>query len=97
VGADRVDQELKLIVERLRQGLGELGVELLTPADAEFASGIVAFAHPQAKEIGATPECEGVIVWPCNGRVCASVHMYNDMSDVNRYLKALAPILVRYE
>ncbi len=93
VGVNRVDQELKPVVERLRQGLGELGVELLTPTGAEFASGIVAFAHPQAKEIGATLEREGVIVWAGDGRVRASVHLYNDMSDVNRYLKALAPIL----
>jgi len=93
VGVDRLDQELKPVVERLRQGLCELGVELLTPAGAEFASGIVAFAHPQAKEIGATLEREGVIVWAGDGRVRASVHLYNDMSDVNRYLKALAPIL----
>jgi selenocysteine lyase/cysteine desulfurase len=92
-GVDRLDQELKPVVERLRQGLCELGVELLTPAGAEFASGIVAFAHPQAKEIGATLEREGVVVWAGDGRVRASVHLYNDMSDVNRYLKALALIL----
>jgi selenocysteine lyase/cysteine desulfurase len=93
VGVDRLDQELKPVVERLRQGLCELGVESLTPAGAEFASGIVAFAHPQAKEIGATLEREGVIVWAGDGRVRASVHLYNDMTDVDRYLKALAPIL----
>jgi selenocysteine lyase/cysteine desulfurase len=97
VGVDRVDQELKPVVERLRQGLGELGVELLTPAGAEFASGIVAFAHPHAKEIGAALEREGVVVWAGDGRVRASVHLYNDMSDVDRYLKALAPILAGYE
>ena len=93
VGVDRLDQELKPVVECLRQGLCELGLELLTPAGAEFASGIVAFAHPQAKEIGATLEREGVIVWAGDGRVRASVHLYNDMTDVDRYLKALAPIL----
>jgi cysteine desulfurase / selenocysteine lyase len=91
----RIDQELKPVVERLRQGLCEMGVELLTPADPEFASGIVAFAHPHAKEIGATLERDGVMVWTGDGRVRASVHLYNDVEDVNRYLKVLAPILER--
>jgi selenocysteine lyase/cysteine desulfurase len=93
VGVDRIDQELKPVVARLRQGLGELGVELLTPAGGEVASGIVAFAHPQANEVGAALEREGVIVWAGDGRVRASVHLYNDMSDVDRYLKVLGPIL----
>jgi selenocysteine lyase/cysteine desulfurase len=93
VGVDRLNQELKPVVERLRLGLSEKGVELLTPAGAEFASGIVAFAHPDANEIGAKLEREGVIVWAGDGRVRASLHLYNDMSDVERYLKALAPIL----
>ena len=93
VGVDRLNQELKPVVERLRLGLSEQGVELLTPAGAEFASGIVAFAHPEANEIGAKLEREGVIVWAGDGRVRASLHLYNDMSDVDRYLKALAPIL----
>ena len=52
VGVERVDRELKPVVARLRQGLHELGVELLTPDGSEVASGIVAFAHPQAEEIG---------------------------------------------
>jgi len=97
VGVERIDQELRPVVARLRQGLCELGVELLTPAGAEVASGIVAFAHPRAVEIGAALEREGVIVWAGDGRVRASLHVYNDMSDVDRYLKILAPILAGRE
>jgi cysteine desulfurase/selenocysteine lyase len=92
-GVDRVNQELKPLVAHLRQGLSELRVQLLTPGGDEYASGIVAFEHPKAREIGATLERKGVIVWAGDGRVRASVHVYNDMADIERYLETLKPIL----
>lgn len=93
IGVDRISDELKPVVAHLRQGLRDLGVQLLTPEGAEYASGIVAFEHPRASDIGAALEREHVIVWAGDGRVRASVHLYNDISDVNRYLEALRPIL----
>jgi len=93
VGVERIQRELKPVVERLREGLAELGLELLTPSGAGLASGIVAFVHPRAAEIGAQLEQNGVIVWAGDGRVRASVHLYNDMSDVARYLNVLAAML----
>ena len=72
-------------------------MRLLTPADPLLASGIVSFAHPRAEEIGATLERAGVIVWSGDGRVRASVHLYNDSEDVARFLAHLEPILVELE
>lgn len=95
VGVERIERELKPVVARLRLGLCELGVRLLTPGDAEYASGIVAFEHAKAADIGAALEREGVIVWAGDGRVRASVHLYNDMADVDRYLETLKSILRR--
>ncbi|HLI35604.1 MAG TPA: aminotransferase class V-fold PLP-dependent enzyme [Terriglobia bacterium] len=92
-GVNRIDQELTPLVEQLRKGLCDLGVDLLTPEGAEFSSGIVSFAHPRAEEIGAALERQDIIVWAGDGRVRASVHLYNEMSDVDRYLEALKPIL----
>jgi selenocysteine lyase/cysteine desulfurase len=95
VGVERIFEELKPVVARLRQGLADLGLQLLTPPDRDLASGIVAFAHPQAKEIGAKLARERVIAWAGDGRVRASVHLYNDLADVERYLTILASILQR--
>ena len=93
VGVERIFQELKPVVARLRQGLTDLGLQLLTPPDADLASGIVSFAHPQAEEIGEKLARERVIVWAGDGRVRASVHLYNDLADVERYLTILASTL----
>jgi len=93
VGVNRIHKELRPTVELLREGLFNLGVDLLTPEGAEFSSGIVSFAHPRAEELGAALERDGIIVWAGDGRVRASVHLYNEMSDVDRYLEALKSIL----
>ena len=97
IGVDRIQRELQPLVEELRSGLERLEVRLLTPADPLLASGIVSFAHPRAEEIGATLERAGVIVWSGDGRVRASVHLYNDSADVARFLGHLEPILVELE
>jgi cysteine desulfurase / selenocysteine lyase len=92
-----VYEDLKPVVERLRLGLAGLGLELLTPAAPEFASGIVSFAHRNAQQIGALLEEKGVIVWADDGRVRSSVHLYNDATDVDHYIRALQGVLQEVE
>jgi cysteine desulfurase/selenocysteine lyase len=82
-------EDLRAPVQRLRCGLVDLQLNLLTPADADLSSGIVSFAHPKAEEIGAALEEAGVIVWAGDGRIRASIHLYNNMEDVERYLQVL--------
>lgn len=92
-----MNEELTPLVQHLRQGVAGLGLDLLTPAEAEYASGIVSFAHPKAEEMGAALEREGVIVWAGDGRVRASVHLYNDSTDIERYIQTLESVLTRLE
>jgi selenocysteine lyase/cysteine desulfurase len=96
-GVKRVDEELKPVVARLRQGLADLGLRVLTPAAPEFASGIVSFEHPKARQIGTLLEENGVIVWADDGRVRSSVHLYNDATDVERYFGVLRGVLQKVE
>jgi selenocysteine lyase/cysteine desulfurase len=65
---------------------------MLTPAPPEYASGIVAFSHPQCDKVGSTLESEDVIVWSGDGRVRASVHLYNDAADIDRFLHVLGTL-----
>jgi cysteine desulfurase / selenocysteine lyase len=86
---ERVD---RLSVE-LRGRLASLGVEMLTPANPALVSGIVAFAHDDAQSIGAALEREGITVWAGDNRVRASLHYYNDNSDVDSCTAALERVL----
>ena len=79
----------------MRDGLRDLGLELLTPEDPAYHSGIVAFLHPAATDIGKALAEQNVIVWANDGRVRSAVHLYNDESEVNRYLEAVAKIIER--
>lgn len=89
IGIGTIDDGLRPVVARLREGLAAQGHTLLTPAGAEFASGIVSFAHAEPEAIMTQLAGRGVTVWGGDGRVRASVHLYNDMSDVERMLAAL--------
>jgi cysteine desulfurase / selenocysteine lyase len=92
-GVDYIFQELTEPTRQLRRGLAELNLDLLTPPESEFASGIVSFAHAKAEDIGAALERIGIIVWAGDGRVRSSMHLYNSMEDVERYLCALKRLL----
>jgi selenocysteine lyase/cysteine desulfurase len=87
--AATLERELAPLVQRLREGVAALGLELLSPPGAAHASGIVAFEHPAAEAIGAALEAAGVIVWAGDGRVRASVHLYNDAADIEQFLATL--------
>ncbi len=86
-------EELRPLVERLRSGFERLGCDMLTPRDLDKASGIVAFSHSQSEAIGHALEQKGIVVWGGDGRVRASVHLYNDLDDIDRCLAALTSIL----
>jgi cysteine desulfurase/selenocysteine lyase len=89
----RIDAALVPLVRRLREGLCALGLDLLTPPEPEYASGIVSFADPAAKAIGAALQRQGVVVWSGDNRVRASVYLYNRDADIERYLAVLASVL----
>jgi selenocysteine lyase/cysteine desulfurase len=86
---ERVD---KLSVQ-LRARLSELNLEMLTPADPALVSGIVAFSRDDAAQIGPALEREGITVWVGDNRVRASLHYYNDESDVDCLVDALERVL----
>lgn len=93
VGVENIDRALRPLVARLRQGLADRGLALLTPPDPELASGIVSVATPNAREAGSLLDERGIHTWYGDGRVRASVHLYNDEEDIERYLAALPEVL----
>ncbi|MDA1315942.1 MAG: aminotransferase class V-fold PLP-dependent enzyme [Acidobacteria bacterium] len=95
IGVARLDDSLRPIVQKMRGGLADIGLKLLTPDDPAYHSGIVAFLHPQAAEIGEKLAEQDIIVWANDGRVRSAVHLYNEEFEVDRYLEAVAKIVER--
>ena len=95
VGVERLDRELRPVVKTLRDGLQEMGLDLLTPGPPEFASGIVSFQCDEPAEMAARMASEGVVVWGGDGRIRVSVHVYNDQNDVDRCLQVIRSVAGR--
>ena len=93
IGVERLHRQLQPVMVGLRQGLEELGLQLLTPPAPEYASGIISFAHEKAQEVSAALETQNVIVWGGDERVRLSAHLYNDDADVSRCIAALKAVL----
>ena len=95
LGLDRAAERARLdrLSIELRARLVALDVEMLTPADPALVSGIVAFSHDDATQIGPALEQEGITVWAGDNRVRASLHCYNDESDVDLLAGALDRVL----
>jgi cysteine desulfurase / selenocysteine lyase len=89
-----LEHDLALAAE-LREGLERLDAKLLTPAEDDRRAGIVIARFPghEGGAVAGALADAGVIVSPRLGAVRFSLHHFNDSSDVERALAALAAIL----
>lgn len=97
IGVPQIDRHLRPLVNALREGLAGEGLDLLTPPNACYASGIVAFECAEPERAAAALAGQGVIVWGGDGRVRASVHLYNTEEDIDRCLSAVRTLSLQSE
>ncbi|MBI3851965.1 MAG: aminotransferase class V-fold PLP-dependent enzyme [Verrucomicrobia bacterium] len=88
VGVGNIARHADPLVAQLQQGLCELRVRPMTPPQ-RGGSGIVAFVHPQNAAIHAALERANIHVMHHAGRLRISLHGYNTVYDVERFLKTL--------
>ena len=92
--ANVLEHDLALAAE-LRDGVERLGAEILTPVEDDRRAGIVIARFPgrEGAEVASALAEVGVIVSPRLGAVRFSCHHFNDSSDVEQALVALAEIV----
>jgi cysteine desulfurase/selenocysteine lyase len=95
--ADTVRDHILTLSGRLVDELGGRGFELLTPADPARRSGNISFRAARGAELAEYLAAEGIHCWGGDGRLRASVHLFNGDDDINRLLAALdgAPAQLR--
>ncbi|MCA9106056.1 MAG: aminotransferase class V-fold PLP-dependent enzyme [Planctomycetales bacterium] len=81
------------LATQVRERLGRLNVELLTPIAPAPLAGIVAFRHPASERIHAALHAQGIHVMMHAGRVRIAVHGYNTQADIDRFFEVLEPEL----
>jgi selenocysteine lyase/cysteine desulfurase len=88
VGVERIEAHVLELTARLREGLVELGLDVLTPAEPARRAGNVCIGRTDGTRFAELLGERGVLVWEADGRVRYSVHLYNDGADVDRALEA---------
>ena len=88
VGVERIAAHVLSLGGILWGALAERGIQPLTPRDPARRGPNVAFAWPDPEGLTAKLAKQNVLIWGDNGRVRVSFHVYNDQSDIERFLNA---------
>jgi aspartate aminotransferase-like enzyme len=96
IGVEAIDNRTKDLVKTCLEGVAELPVELLGPAERKISSGIVAFRHPDFEAINQYLRKEDIHAMSSAGRIRASIHGYNNEADVSRFLEVLKKALINH-
>jgi cysteine desulfurase/selenocysteine lyase len=80
------------LVDRLYDGLTDLGLEVVTPAEPHRRASSVSFAHADAEQLAEVARRDGISLWSGSGRLRATTHLYSEDSDIVRYLDWLAAL-----
>ncbi len=98
LGIDNIEQHALSLTGQLRDGISNLDIEklrlsIMTPDTPENRGGNICIMSDRVDEISAELRNRGVLVWGTYGgdsRLRISAHVYNDESDIDACLDALA-------
>ena len=93
VGVQAIDDYARPLVDTCLEGLKKLPVQLITPGEADSLAGIVSFLHPDADRITQELREKEIHIMCHAGRLRVSIHGYNTLEDVERFLVALEEAL----
>ena len=92
IGIAAIESHVLSLSGLAREGLHELGFEVMTPPNPDQRAGNICFMTPHIKEIMAWLSDRRILVWGAYAgveRVRVSTHLYNSAEDVERLLNAL--------
>jgi len=86
--------ELEPVVTQAWTGLSQLGLPVLTPADAADRAGIVAFSCPTSETVKRHLAERGIFTHGDDNRIRAAIHWYNTADQIERYIAGVTELLV---
>jgi selenocysteine lyase/cysteine desulfurase len=93
LGLPAIESHLLSMTARLRQGLADLGLGILTPAEAGRRLGIVSFTIGDEPWWRQELEKRNIIGWVGDKRVRLSPHVYNSQEDIVAVLALIGEIV----
>ena len=99
IGPDRVEKRMIDLARRLKEGIRELGIPLVTPMADALSAGVVIIEVPAESraEVFSRMYDDHGIAGSTSGGLRLSPHLYNTAEHVERALaglKALRPLIV---
>jgi len=92
-GIDAISRHADPLVAMVHEGLHQLGIKPLAPAQPGNPTGILAFKHERSDEVHAVLEKENIHVMHHAGRIPIAVHGYNTREDIVNLLRVLDTML----
>ncbi len=95
IGADRIEQRISFLAQRLKAGVADLGLQLVTPMDPSLSFGVCITKAPsgQAAEISNRLYSEHGIAGAGTGGVRLCPAIYNTVQHIDRALAGLKALL----
>jgi selenocysteine lyase/cysteine desulfurase len=93
LGLPAIEAHLLSMTAQLRQGLVDLGLSLLTPAEADRRLGIVSFTIRNELWWRQELEKRNIVGWVGDKRVRLSPHVYNSQEDIVTVLALISEIV----
>ena len=90
VGVNNIENYTRELVKFCRDGVRELPVELLGPANPVHPSGIIAFKHSNFQKINNALHARGIHTMAHAGRIRVAIHGYNTRNDIEVFLETLS-------
>ena len=92
-GIDAIAIHNRALAELLIAGLGDLELEVMTPAGEANHAGNVCFRCADPEAVMRRAAEEGILIWSDNGRVRVSAHLFTTQTDVETLLQRLPEFL----
>lgn len=89
VGIENVEQHVLRLGDELIEQVRTRGYEVMTPDEPSQRAGNISIVCDQGSTVAGRLQQQDVYVWGGDGRVRASIHLFNDSADVEKFIELL--------
>ncbi|MCD9021629.1 aminotransferase class V-fold PLP-dependent enzyme [Cohnella silvisoli] len=92
IGINAIEKHILGVGRYLLDELQNLGCRIITPEEPSERAGNISFLCGNEHEIVKQLLNDNVYVWGGDGRIRASIHLFNDTADIDRFISILSQI-----
>lgn len=92
IGINDIQSHVLSLGARLIRALEVLGLRVITPVKPRERAGNICFLHDDPLKIVRLAAAEGLHIWGDDGRVRASIHLFNDDDDIDKLIDFLTRV-----